>query len=155
MKHWKGFGMAALSAALLLTVPEAAFAQSKGGNIVIGIVQAPPSLDAHVTTAQAARNITLHIYETLFARDQNAKPVPELAEGVKVSEDGKTYVFPIRQGVKFHNGKELDSNDVVASIERYRKVGASPTLLGAIDQVKATGPTEVTITLKDVQSTFL
>jgi peptide/nickel transport system substrate-binding protein len=155
MKHWKGFGMAALGAALLLTVSEAAFAQSKGGNVVIGIVQAPPSLDAHVTTAQAARNITLHVYETLFARDQNAKPVPELAEGVKVSDDGKTYVFPIRQGVKFHNGKELDSNDVVASIERYRKIGASAALLSAIDTVRVTSPREVTITLKDVQSTFL
>ena len=108
--------------------------------------QAPPSLDAQVTSAQAARNITLHIYETLYARDENAKPVPELAEGVKISEDGKTYVFPIRKGVKFHNGKDLDANDVVASLERYRKVGASASLLAAIDKVKASGPSEVTIT---------
>ena len=114
-----------------------------------------PRSTPHVTSAQAARNVTLHIYETLYARDENAKPVPELAEGVKISEDGKTYVFPIRKGVKFHNGKELDANDVVASLERYRKVGASASLLAAIDQVKATGPNEVTITLKDVQSTFL
>ena len=82
-----------------------------------------------MTSAQAARNITLHIYETLYARDENAKPVPELAEDVKISPDGKTYVFPIRKGVKFHNGKELDAKDVVASLERYRKVGASAPLL--------------------------
>ena len=97
----------------------------------------------------------LHLYETLYARDENAKPVPELAEGVKISEDGKTYVFPIRKGVKFHNGKELDADDVVASLERYRKIGASATLLAAIDTVKASGPHEVTVTLKTVQSTFL
>ena len=53
--------------------------------MVIAIAQAPPSLDAQVTSAQAARNITLHIFETLYARDENAKPVPELAEGVKIS----------------------------------------------------------------------
>ena len=119
------------------------------------ITQAPPSLDAQVTSAQAARNITLQIYETLYARDENAKPVPELSEDVKISEDGKTYVFPIRKGVKFHNGKELDAKDVVASLERYRKVGASAPLLSAVDKVTETGPYEVTVTLKDVQSTFL
>jgi len=141
--------------ACTVALPGASFAQKKGGDVVIAMVQAPPSLDAHVTSAQAARNVTLHLYETLYARDENAKPVPELAEGVKISEDGKTYVFPIRKGVKFHNGKELDANDVAASLERYRKIGASATLLSAIDEVKATGPHEVTITLKDVQSTFL
>ncbi len=138
-----------------LAASGAAFAQKKAGDVVIAIAQAPPSLDAHVTSAQAARNVTLHIYETLYARDENAKPVPELAEGVKISEDGKTYVFSIRKGVKFHNGKELTAEDVVASLERYRKVGASATLLGAIDQIKATGPSEVAITLKTIQSTFL
>jgi peptide/nickel transport system substrate-binding protein len=134
-----------------------AFAQGagKGGDVVIAITQAPPSLDAHVSSAQAARNVNLHIYETLYARDENAKAVPELAEGVTISADGKTYVFPIRKGVKFHNGKELDANDVVASLERYRKLGASAQLLAAIDSVKASGPSEVTITLKQVQSVFL
>jgi peptide/nickel transport system substrate-binding protein len=141
--------------AAALAVPVGAVAQKKGGDIVIAMVQAPPSLDAHVSTAQASRNVTLHVYETLYARDENAKPVPELAEGVKISEDGKTYVFAIRKGVKFHNGKELDAEDVVASLERYRKLGASATLLGAIDQVKASGPHEVTVTLKTIQSTFL
>ena len=57
--------------------------------------------------------------------------------------------------MKFHNGKELDADDVVASLERYRKVGASAALLAAIDTVKASGPHEVTVTLKTVQSTFL
>ena len=148
------FGLAAAGAALL---PLAARAQQprRGGEMVIAIVQPPPSLDAHITSAQAARNVTLHIYETLYARDEKAKPVPELATGVTISPDGKTYVFPIRQDVTFHNGKKLDANDVVASIERYRKIGASAALLGAIDSVRATGPHEVTVTLKTVQSTFL
>jgi len=128
---------------------------AKGGDVVIAITQAPPSLDAQITSAQAARNINLHIFETLFARDENAKAVPELAEGVTISDDGKTYVFPIRRGVKFHNGKELDADDVTASLERYRKLGASAALLSAIDSIKATGPHEVTIALKQVQSVFL
>lgn len=145
----------ALAATMLLSMPVGAFAQQKGGDVVIGISQAPPSLDAQITSAQASRNVTLHVFETLYARDENARPVPELAEGVTISPDGKTYVFPIRKGVKFHNGKELDANDVVASLERYRKIGASLALVSAIDSIKATGPHEVTITLKQVQATFL
>ncbi|HYZ62322.1 MAG TPA: ABC transporter substrate-binding protein [Acetobacteraceae bacterium] len=152
------FNLGAAGAAVSAFVPRLSLAQQgakRGGEVTIAMVAPPPSLDAHITSAQAARNITLHIFETLYARDEKAKPVPELATGVNVSQDGKTYVFPIRQDVTFHNGKKLDAQDVVASIERYRKLGASATLLSAVDSVRATGPHEVTIALKQVQSTFL
>jgi len=146
-----------LGAGLLVSSALAAptLAQRRGGDIVIAITQAPPSLDAHVTSAQAARNITLHMYETLFARDENARPVPELAEAVRISSDGLTYVFPLRRNVRFHNGVIMTAEDVVASIERYRRIGASANLLAAIDSVVASGLHEVTIKLKQVQSTFL
>lgn len=137
------------------TLPMPAIAQRRGGDMVIAMTQAPPSLDAHVTSAQASRNVTLHMFETVYARDEQARPVPELAEGVNISPDGLTYVFPLRKDVRFHNGKIMDAGDVVASLERYRKIGASATLLGAIDTITASGPHEVTIKLKQVQSTFL
>ncbi|WP_019013554.1 ABC transporter substrate-binding protein [Elioraea tepidiphila] len=145
-----GAGLLASSA-----VAAPAIAQRRGGDAVIAITQAPPSLDAHVTSAQAARNINLHMYETLFARDENARPVPELAETVNISSDGLTYVFPLRRDVRFHNGAIMEAQDVVASIERYRQIGASANLLAAIDSVTASGSHEVTIRLKQVQSTFL
>jgi peptide/nickel transport system substrate-binding protein len=154
MTSWKVLAVSAFGAALMAG-SGTAHAQKRGGDVIVAMTQAPPSIDAQITSAQVARNVNLHIYETLYARDENAKPVPELAEGVKISDDGKTYVFPIRQGVKFHNGKELGAEDVVASLERYRKLGASPTLLATVDTIKATGPLEVTITLKAAQSTFL
>jgi len=144
---------AGLMAASALSSP--ARAQQRRGDFVIAISQAPPSLDAQVTSAQAARNVNLHVFETLFARNENAVPVPELASGVTVSPDGRTYVFPLRTDVRFHNGKIMDAADVVASLERYRRIGASASLLGAIDSVTASGTHEVTIRLKEVQSTFL
>ncbi len=145
----------ALAAALALGAALPAIAQKKGGDVVIAMTQAPPSLDPHFTTAQAGRNINLHVFETLYARDENARPVPDLAEGVAISRDGLTYVFTLRRGVKFHNGKEMGPADVVASLERYRKVGMSASLIGAIDTIAASGPNQVTIKLKSVQSTFL
>ena len=145
----------ALAASLALGAVVPAMAQKKGGDAVIAMTAAPPSLDPHATSAQVARNVNLHIFETLYARDEGARPVPDLATGVTISPDGLTYVFTLRQGVKFHNGKDMTSADVVASLERYRKAGASASLIGAIDTVAATGPFQVTVKLKSVQSTFL
>ena len=145
----------AVAAALVLGATAPAMAQKKGGDVVIAMTQAPPSLDPHATSAQVARNVNLHVFETLYARDENARPVPDLATGVNVSADGLTYVFTLRQGVKFHNGRDMTPADVVASLERYRKAGASASLIGAIDSVAATGANQVTIKLKSVQSTFL
>src|SRR4030095_15872534 len=150
-------GSVALGAAALVGTRGTVLAQApgKGGDVVIAISQAPPSLDAHITSAQAARNVNLHMYEPSCARDENAKPAPELAEGVNIAADGVTHTFPIRKGVKFHNGKELDAKDVAASIDRHRKVGASPARVSASEKVEASGPSEVTIKLKQPESTFL
>jgi peptide/nickel transport system substrate-binding protein len=127
----------------------------RGGTVTVAVNQAPPSIDAQITSASASRDITLHLYETLYARDENGNPVPDLAEGVDVSKDGLTYVFRLRSGVKFHNGKVMGSDDVVASLERFRKIGASANLLNAIDTIQASGPLQVTVQLKTIQSTFI
>jgi peptide/nickel transport system substrate-binding protein len=154
--NWKNTAVAlSLAVAAAALAPIVGHAQTRGGDVVVAITQAPPTLDAQITAIQSARHITLHIYETLYARDENAKPVPDLAEGVTITPDGKTYTFALRKNVKFHNGKTMTSADVVASLERYRKVGASASLLGAIDTIQATGPNEVVIKLKNIQSTFL
>jgi peptide/nickel transport system substrate-binding protein len=127
----------------------------RGGTVTVALVQAPPSLDAQLTSAQVARDINLHMYETLYARDENAGVVPDLAQGADVSKDGMTYVFALRPGVKFHNGKVMDSKDVVASLERFRKIGLASILLSGVDTMEASGPLEVTVRLKKVQSNFL
>ena len=146
-------GTAGLTAALA-PLPLAAQPR-RGGTVTVAINQAPPSIDAQLTSASAARDITLHLYETLYARDENGAPVPDLAQGVTISADGLGYVFALRPGVRFHNGGTMGSADVVASIERYRKLGASANLLNAVDSVQATGPLEVTVKLSRVQSTFI
>jgi len=105
-----------------------AIAQKKGGEAVVAQQSPPPSLDAQTTSAQHARNITTHIWETLYARDESGNVVPDLAEGVNVSPDGLSYSFKLRKA-KFHNGKDMNSTDVKASMERYKKVGNSSQVL--------------------------
>jgi peptide/nickel transport system substrate-binding protein len=105
-----------------------AIAQKKGGEAIVAQQSPPPSLDAQTTSAQHARNITTHIWETLYSRDEAGNVVPDLAEGVNVSPDGMTYSFKLRKA-KFHNGKDMTSADVRASMERYKRVGNSAAVL--------------------------
>ena len=60
------------------------------------------------------------VYSTLMALDPDAKPYPELAESYEVSDDGLSYTFKLRQGVKFHNGDDLTADDVKFSFDRLR-----------------------------------
>ena len=99
----------------------AADAPRKGGVIRVGNLGEPPALDAHWTTASITETLTNHIYEGLYSLDSGKKPIPMLAEGVTISKDGLVYTFKLRQGVKFHNGKEMASEDVVASLARWGK----------------------------------
>ena len=58
------------------------------------------------------------VYSQLVRRDANNELVGDLAESWEVSEDGCTWTFHLKQGVKFHSGKELISADVKASYDR-------------------------------------
>ncbi|WP_246710476.1 ABC transporter substrate-binding protein [Martelella soudanensis] len=147
--------MAATVAALVGLSPVTAGAQTAGGDLVVVQSSNPPSLDAMVTSSQASRNVTMNIYEPLFGFSENIQPIPILAESVDISPDGKTYHIPLRQGVKFHNGKEMTAEDVKASLERYIKYGATQAMLEPVDKIDVAGPYEVTLTLKAPSPTFL
>lgn len=92
---------------------------STGGELKIAVSAQPPSLDGHVSTAIVSMEISRNIFETLVALDENLAPQPLLAESVDRSEDGKTYTFNLRQGVTFHNDKEMKAEDVTASMNRW------------------------------------
>jgi len=63
--------------------------------------------------------IVLHMVEGLVGYDDRGQPRPLLAERIEVSDDGLTYTFHLRRGVKFHNGQVLNADDVVWSWQRY------------------------------------
>ena len=145
-------GALALSVAFF---PSDALAQTMGGDVIVVQGSNPPSLDAMSTSSQASRNINMNIYETLYGFSEGVKPIPILAEDCIISDDGLTYRFPLRRGVKFHNGDEMTAADVKASLERYRKVGATGNLLDPVESIDITGDYEVTFTMKKATPTFL
>ena len=104
---------------------------SKKDEIHIAISANPPSLDPQSVNSNIVGGIGIHVYESLFAMDENYEPTPVLAESYEVSDDGMTYTIKLRQGVKFHNGEEMTADDVVASMNRW--IETSPkanTLIG-------------------------
>lgn len=98
--------------------------ESIGGELRYALNSQPSTLDSHLTTGSVERQTSRHIFETLVTLNSEYKQVPMLAESVDKSEDGKTYTFHLRKGVKFHNGKEMTAEDVVASMIRWMEKSA-------------------------------
>ncbi|MBI1773783.1 MAG: ABC transporter substrate-binding protein [Proteobacteria bacterium] len=97
----------------------------------------------------------MQIFDGLMTRDENMNPMPQLAETIEQSQDGKTYVFKLKAGVKFHNGKPLSTADVVASYNRYKELGIERGILDVVDKWEAKDASTFVITLKAPQPTFL
>ena len=94
-----------------------------GGNFVFAQEANINTLDQMTSSTISTRNIAMNIYESLMTRDENNHPILELAEAMDEAPDHLTYSFKLRQGLHFHNGKPMTSADVVASFDRYAKVG--------------------------------
>lgn len=68
------------------------------------------------------------VFEGLVTWNTNTEPVPNLADHWDISEDGMTYTFHLKRGVKFHSGREMTANDVKYSWDRAaRPEVLSPT----------------------------
>ncbi|MEZ5652821.1 MAG: ABC transporter substrate-binding protein [Burkholderiaceae bacterium] len=109
----------AVATTLAFSVGEA---MAAGGTLKIAYDSQPNSLDVQVSTTLFTREVGRTIFETLVTLNGDYQPVPYLAEKIDASADRKTYTFHLRKGVKFHNGKEMTSEDVVASMNRWMEV---------------------------------
>jgi peptide/nickel transport system substrate-binding protein len=127
-----------------------------GGVFKAAMIGEPPTLDLHTTTAVIVQHITWQIYEGLFTYDKNYNPVPLLVDSHTVTDKGRTYTFKLRRGVKFHNGKEMTSADVVASLKRWGKL-ATPgkAVWRIVEGVEAKDPLTVVMFLKEPSAALL
>lgn len=124
-------------------------------------------LDPSKVTDGESIYVTNQIYDGLVRYEQeNTEVRPALATEWNVSDDGKTWTFTLREGVKFHDGTDFDAEDVVFNFERWATsaefiyygymFGASEDDLGGIiENVEATGDYEVAITLSEPNAPFL
>jgi len=142
-------------AALALTAGTAMAAQD---SITIGMVLEPPNLDPTSGAAAAIDEVVYaNIYEGLTRFGPDGSVNPALASSWDVSADGLTYTFHLQSGVKFHDGTDMNADDVVFSLNRARaedSTNAQKALFKDIAQVVATDASTVTVTLSAPNGSF-
>jgi peptide/nickel transport system substrate-binding protein len=85
-------------------------------------------------------------------------PQPDVAESWTISDDNLTYVFTLREGTKFHSGKDVTADDVVFSFQRAIDTGdkgRGKAELRDVESFTATGPLEFTVKLKQPSAVFM
>ena len=146
-------GMQAGLAGTLATTALSVQAQTpkRGGKLRVAGATAAASdtLDPAKYSNQTDYSRGMMVYNGLFALDGSLTPQPALAEKSD-TKDAKTWVFTLRRGVAFHDGKPLTPADVVYSVMRHKDpavASKAKALAEQIESVKASGPNEVTIVL--------
>lgn len=100
------------------TPAPAAAGPVKGGTLVIGQSADVLTLDPALTTDEASRPVQSLMFNSLVKYDDKMAIVPDLAEKWEVKDNGLTYVFTLKKGVKFHNGEAMKASDVKFSFDR-------------------------------------
>ncbi len=106
----------------------------------------PPTLDPAQATDTTSSAVVRQIFDTLVELDERLEPKPALAERWTISSDQRTYIFTLRSGVKFQNGRVMRSADVKFSFERAahgKRPWVFEKIAGAAAFIKG-GPGEIT-----------
>ena len=107
-------------------------------------------LDPIWTTAYIVRNHGYMVYDTLFGVDDKLAVKPQMVEAWKVSDDKLVYTFTLRDGLKFHDGQPVTSEDCIASLKRWAARDAmGQKLMDFTKELKAIDARTFTLTLKE------
>ena len=144
------------------TAAEAAETPRRGGILLAVIGADPPSLDPHQESTFANIQLVAPLYSTLLQIDPYSYPkiVGDVATEWKIAPDGLTYIFKIRQGIRFHDGSTLTAADVKAT---YDKIVFPPegvrsvrkNAYTAVASVEAPDPSTVVFKLKFPSASLL
>ena len=97
----------------------------EGGILRFGTDSEPTGFDPHTVSEEASLRVINQLYETLVGTNADMTYYGQLAESWEILDDGVTWEFKLRQGVKFSNGNDFNADDVVFSLERIMN---DPTL---------------------------
>ncbi|MCZ6798003.1 MAG: ABC transporter substrate-binding protein [Gammaproteobacteria bacterium] len=151
-------GLAAIAPALY---SQAAYATpKKGGTYRIGIPAAntgdnfDTGLNSDAFMINVAQGAVRNCVTEVTAEGQ---AIPELAESLEPSADAATWVVKVRQGVTFHNGKTLDADDIITSIEHHRgedATSAAKSVAESMGEIRKDGKNTIIFKLKSGNADF-
>jgi peptide/nickel transport system substrate-binding protein len=153
---------------LALTLAQPALAQQAGGVLRIGHFDSPASMSMLEESTLAVNRPMMGVFNNLviFRQDEPQNTldsiVPELATGWSWSEDGTELTFPLRQGVKWHDGKPFTAADVRCTIDLLQgraaeklRINPRKSWFDNVAEVTTNGDYEVTFHLKRPQPSLL
>ena len=151
-----------------LMAGEAALAQKQGGTLRVYMIDSPASMSIHEEATVVAERPVMGVFNNLVLFDQHVPQnslrsvVPELATGWSWNEDGTGLTFPLRHGVKWHDGVAFTANDVkctwdmlAGKSDKKFRINPRKAWYRNLAEVTTNGDYEVTFHLKRPQPGFL
>ncbi|MFT5849659.1 MAG: peptide/nickel transport system substrate-binding protein [Patiriisocius sp.] len=130
---------------------------SSGGTLVEGIVGTPRFVNPVLAITRADHDMVALVYSGLMKLNSEGTLVPDLAESVELSEDGRTYHVTLKQGIRFHNGDMLMARDVAYTIALIQNPDLKSPLRGNWDGVlvEELGEYELNIVIEEEYAPFI
>lgn len=153
-----GLGLALPAFGALAGASAAQETPKSGGTLKMGMQADPAQLDPQVTQLTAAWHVIEHVYETLISPNEKLEPTPTLATEWSTSDDGLNLTFKLRDGVKFHNGRQFTSDDVKYTYQRVIDPKTASPYVSDFDNVASVetpDPLTVIFKMKSPDSAFL
>jgi peptide/nickel transport system substrate-binding protein len=159
MARVSALGLTAALSPVFLSNPVNAATPKKGGRLRIGSGggATTDTLDPGNLSDAMAISINWQLLNNLVEIDYQGNAIPELAESWESSPDAVQWIFQLRKGVEFHNGKTLDAKDVIFSINHHRgekSKSGGKVIAESIKEIKADGKHTVIFTLNGGNADF-
>jgi peptide/nickel transport system substrate-binding protein len=128
-----------------------------GSEITVALDQPPTNLDPRIGVDASSERFFQIIFNSLVRKDEHSEIQPDLADSWEVPEP-KTYIFHLRHGVKFHDGRELTARDVVFTFQTILDRSVQTSKLGMFERIQSVDAPDAytaVFKLKEVFAPFL
>jgi peptide/nickel transport system substrate-binding protein len=146
----RSFLRAGTAGVLATALPRFSIAQPANSRVLRFVPQANLTvLDPIFTTAAVTANHAWMVYDTLFGVNAAQQARPQMAEGYTVSDDGRTYLIRLREGLKWHDGEPVRAQDCAPSLARWSARDTfGQTVAKAVDNWGVADDRTIRITLR-------
>ena len=142
-------GLIAIAGATFAGLATAGFAQAQE-KVLRAVLHADVRVLDPIWTTQTIANIHgMLVYDTLFGNDADMQPKPQMVDKYEITEDKLVYTFTLRDRLNFHDGSQVTTKDVIASLERWgKKDGVGQRLFTFVDKLEEVDGKTFRMTLK-------
>ncbi len=162
MRRWIQLCAGTLACTQLAISAEAQQSPKRGGILNFAVTAEPPNYDCHASQTFTTTHTVIPFYSYLVKIDtsQGGKITGDLAKSWTISPDGLVYTFKLHDGVKFHDGSQLTSADILATFERIKNppegvISMRQSSMEDVASIEAPDPATVVVRLRVINVAML